>query len=113
MSASIPVANAARVPQLACVRSVRHMTRTLLSVKYKMIRSKRKSEIETAINNSVAPTRSKSSNDLLLRIGKGYAKLHARGKTTPAGRFSLPKPTLNLKRMTLWVTWCNVGLPSS
>ena len=52
-----------------------------------MIRSRRRSETETAITNNFAPPRSKSSNDLLLRIGKGYAKLHARGKTTPAGRF--------------------------
>ena len=52
-----------------------------------MIRPKRKSEIETAISNNVAPTRSKSSNDLLLRIGKGYTKLQTRNKTTPAGRF--------------------------
>ena len=52
-----------------------------------MIRPKRKTEIETAITNNVAPSRSKSSNDLLLRLGKGYAKPHARGKTTPAGRF--------------------------
>ena len=52
-----------------------------------MIRPKRKNEIETAISNNVAPTRSKSSNDLLLRIGKGYAKLQTRNKTTPAGRF--------------------------
>ena len=69
------------------MKFVRHMMQTSISALCKMIRSKRKSEIETAITNNVAPTRSKSSNDLLLRLGKGYAKLHARGKTTPAGRF--------------------------
>ena len=52
-----------------------------------MIKTKRKSEIETAITNNVAPSRSKSSNDLLLRLGKGYTKLQQRGQTTPAGKF--------------------------
>ena len=38
------------------------------------------------------PTRSKSSNDLLLQLGnKQYARLQQRGKTTPAGAFYFSK----------------------
>ena len=53
-----------------------------------MIKPSRRDKITDAIANNVAPTRSKSSNDLILRLdGKQYTKLQQRGKTTPAGRF--------------------------
>ena len=54
----------------------------------KMIKPSRRDDITNAISNNVLPTRSKSSNDLILRLdGKQYTKLQQRGKTTPAGRF--------------------------
>ena len=53
-----------------------------------MLRPKRRDQIRDAIANEVTPTRSKSSDDLLLQLGqKQYAKLQRRGTTTPAGRF--------------------------
>lgn len=53
-----------------------------------MLKPKRKSLIESAIENNKQPTRSRSTNDLLLPLGsKRYARLQQRGKTTPAGRF--------------------------
>ena len=53
-----------------------------------MLRQKRKNQIQGAINEDTAPTRSKSNNDLLLQLGnKQYVRLQNRGKTTPAGRF--------------------------
>ena len=57
-----------------------------------MLRPKRKEQIVTAISNEVVPIRSKSSDDLLLRLdNKQYAKLQRRGTTTPAGRFYFAK----------------------
>ena len=54
----------------------------------KMLRAKRKTLIQTAIEGNIVPQRSKSSSDLLLRLGNNkHAKLQQRGKTTPAGRF--------------------------
>ena len=54
----------------------------------KMIKPSRRDDITNAISNNVLPTRSKSSNNLILRLdGKQYTKLQQRGKTTPAGRF--------------------------
>ena len=53
-----------------------------------MLRAKRKTLIQTAIEGNIVPQRSKSSSDLLLRLGNNkHAKLQQRGKTTPAGRF--------------------------
>ena len=53
-----------------------------------MLKSKRRSLIEIAIQDDTKPKRSKSSSDLLLPLGnKQYAKLQQRGRTTPAGRF--------------------------
>ena len=53
-----------------------------------MLRPKRRDQIRDAIANEVTPTRSKSSDDLLLQLGpKQYAKLQRRGATTPAGQF--------------------------
>ena len=54
-----------------------------------MLKLKRKKLMSSAIENNKIPQRSKSSGDLLLPlgIGKRYAKLQKRGKTTPAGRF--------------------------
>ena len=53
-----------------------------------MLKQKRKNQIQSAINENTAPTRSKSNNDLLLQLGnKQYVRLQNRGKTTPAGRF--------------------------
>ena len=52
-----------------------------------MIKPSRRDDITNAISNNVAPTRSKSSNDLILRLnGKQYTKLQQRGKTTPTSR---------------------------
>ena len=57
-----------------------------------MIRTKRKNQINNAIAENTVPTRSKSSNDLLLQLGnKQYARLQQRGKTTPAGAFYFSK----------------------
>ena len=53
-----------------------------------MLRTKRRDQIRDAIANEVTPTRSKSSDDLLLQLGpKQYAKLQRGGTTTPAGQF--------------------------
>ena len=54
----------------------------------KMLKSKRRSLIEIAIQDDTKPKRSKSSSDLLLPLdNKQYAKLQQRGRTTPADRF--------------------------
>ena len=53
-----------------------------------MLRPKRRDQIRDAIANEVTPSRSKSSDDLLLQLGpKQYAKLQRCGTTTPAGKF--------------------------
>ena len=53
-----------------------------------MLRPKRRDQIRDAIANEVTPTRSTSSDDLLLQLGpKQYAKLQRGGTTTPAGQF--------------------------
>ena len=61
-----------------------------------MLKSKRKSLIETAIQDNRIPQRSKSSSDLLLQLGnRRFAKLQQRGKTTPAGRFYFSQTQTN------------------
>ena len=54
----------------------------------RMLKSKRKHLISSAIADNKRPQRSKSSGDLLLSLDdKRFTKLQQRGKTTPAGRF--------------------------
>ena len=55
----------------------------------RMLKSKRKHLISSAIADNRRPQRSKSSGDLLLSLdgNKMFTKLQQRGKTTPAGRF--------------------------
>ena len=58
-------------------------------IKVRMLKSKRKNLISSAIADIRRPQRSKSSGDLLLSLDgdKKFTKLQQRGKTTPAGRF--------------------------
>ena len=56
-----------------------------------MLKSKRKHLVSSAIADNRRPQRSRSSGDLLLPLDgdKRFTKLQQRGKTTPAGRFSV------------------------
>ena len=63
-----------------------------------MLKPDRRDKITTAIENKVAPTRSKSSNDLLLRLDdKKYVKLQQRNRTTLAGKFFFSKTNTNVE----------------
>ena len=58
-------------------------------IKVRMLKSKRKHLISSAIADNRRPQRSRSSGDLLLPLDGDnmFTKLQQRGKTTPAGRF--------------------------